>query len=79
MKDVDEFSNGELLSLMIPAGCWKALKLHAGVEYALMVSVLTDRVIIGAGEEFVKKYAHSSVWATPEFLTELIDLTLLKQ
>jgi predicted cupin superfamily sugar epimerase len=67
---------GELLTLMIPAGSRKALKLHNGVEFALMVSVLTpewtqDRVIIGAGEEFVKKYAHSSEWATPEFLREL--------
>lgn len=69
--------NGDLLCLMIPAGSWKALKLSAGVEYALMVSVLTpewtkDRVIIGAGQDFINKYAHSSDWATPEFLKELI-------
>lgn len=69
--------NGELLCLMIPAGSWKALKLSEGVEYALLVSVLTPewtkkRVIIGAGQEFIDKYAYSSPWATPQFLTELI-------
>lgn len=72
-----DVSNGDLLALMIPAGSWKALKLHAGVEYALMVSVLTPewtkkRVVIGAGQEFINKYAYSSAWATPQFLKELI-------
>ncbi len=72
-----DISKGELLTLTIPAGSWKALKLHEGVEFALMVSVLTpqwteDRVVIGAGQEFIDKFAFSSSWATPEFLKELI-------
>ena len=69
--------NGDLLCLLIPAGSRKAIKLHDGVEYALLVSVLTPewtkkRVIIGAGQEFITKYTDSSPWATPQFLSELI-------
>lgn len=72
-----DISKGELLTILIPAGSWKALKLHDGVEFALMVSVLTpewtkERVVIGAGQEFVDKYEYTSVWATPEFLWKLI-------
>lgn len=73
----NNLTSGEELCIMVPAGSWKALKLHKGVEYALMVSILTpewtkDRVKIGAGQEFIDKYAHSSPWATPDFLKELI-------
>ncbi len=72
-----DISKGELLTLTIPAGSWKALKLHDGVEFALMVSVLTPewtkkRVVIGAGQKFIDKYKYTSEWATPEFLMELI-------
>ncbi|MBI9034006.1 MAG: cupin domain-containing protein [Bacteroidales bacterium] len=70
-------SKGELLCLPIPAGSWKALRLHQGAEFALMVSILTpewteNRVMIGAGQEFIDKYENSSPWATPEFLKKLI-------
>lgn len=72
-----DIARGELLTLAIPAGSWKALKLNDGVEFALMVSVLTPewtkkRVVIGAGREFIEKYKYTSEWATPEFLMELI-------
>lgn len=72
-----DISKNEQFSLMIPAGSWKALKIHKNVEFALMVSVLTPewtkrRVVIGAGQKFIDKYAFSSDWATPEFLKELI-------
>ncbi|NOQ25565.1 MAG: hypothetical protein GQ564_09420 [Bacteroidales bacterium] len=72
-----DIAKGELLNLTIPAGSWKALKLHDGVEFALMVSVLTPewtkkRVVVGAGQEFIDKYKFTSEWATPEFIMELI-------
>lgn len=72
-----DISKGELLTLTIPAGSSKALKLHDGVEFALMVSVLTPewtkkKVVIGAGQKFIDKYKYTSEWATPEFLMELI-------
>ncbi len=72
-----DLTRGELLTLTIPAGCSKALKLHDSAAFALMVSVLTpewtkDRVVIGAGQKFINKYEGSSEWATPQFLKELI-------
>ncbi len=68
---------GERPVVAVPAGCWKALKLHDGVSYALMVNALSpeftpDRVKIGAGEEWVKRFAGSAPWATAEALRELI-------
>ena len=71
------FSKGERPIVAVPAGCWKALRLHNGVEYALMANALSpeftpDRVRIGEGAEWVKKFAGSAAWATPEFLRELI-------
>jgi hypothetical protein len=71
------FSKGERPIVAVPAGCWKALKLHKGVEYALMANALSpeftpDRVRIGEGAAWVKKFAGAATWATPEFLRELI-------
>ncbi|KAJ3337874.1 hypothetical protein HDU93_000374 [Gonapodya sp. JEL0774] len=74
---------GHLLSLgqrpvvAVPAGCWKALRLHEDSEYALMANVLTpeftpDRVSIGEEQQWVDKYTGSAEWATKEFLMELI-------
>jgi predicted cupin superfamily sugar epimerase len=61
----------------VPGGCWKALRLHAGASYALMANTLSpeftsDRVKIGAGPEWVKRFANSAPWATPHELRELI-------
>jgi predicted cupin superfamily sugar epimerase len=61
----------------VPGGCWKALRLQDGVRYALMANTLSpeftpDRVKIGAGPDWVKRFANSAPWATPEFLRKLI-------
>jgi len=68
---------GERPVVAVPAGCWKALRLHDGVKYALMANTLSPeftpgRVKIGAGAEWVKRYAGSAPWATPEALREMI-------
>ena len=61
----------------VPGGCWKALQLRDGARYALMANTQSpeftpDRVKIGAGADWVKRYAGSTPWATPDSLRELI-------
>ena len=68
---------GERPVVAVPGGCWKALRLHDGASYALMTNTLSpeftpDRVRIGAGADWVKRYANSAPWATPEALRALI-------
>jgi len=68
---------GERPVVAVPGGCWKALRLHDGAEYALMANALSpeftpDRVRIGEGEAWVKQYAGKALWATPDFLRVLI-------
>ena len=68
---------GERLMISVPGGCWKALRMHPEAPYALIANVLSpqwspDRVIIGAGTEFVSKYKDHAPWATESFLRELI-------
>jgi len=63
--------------VVVPGGCWKALRLREGASYALMANTLSleftpDRVKIGAGPDWVKRFANSAPWATPEALRELI-------
>lgn len=68
---------GERPVVAVPGGCWKALRLHDGVRYALMANALSpewtpDRVKIGAGAAWVEQYAGKAPWATPENLKALI-------
>jgi len=68
---------GERPVVAVPGGCWKALRLHDGVQYALMANALSpeftpDRVRIGEGEAWVKRFGGKADWATPAFLREMI-------
>ena len=70
-------ARGERPVVAVPGGCWKALKLHKGARYALMANTLSpeftpDRVHIGEGEAWVKRYAGKAPWATEGFLREMI-------
>ncbi len=72
-----DLSQGQRLVVPVPAGCWKALRLHRDVEFALMVNVLSpqwtpQRVKVGAGEDLVQRYLGKAPWATRETLRELI-------
>ncbi len=72
-----DLAAGQRPVVAVPGGCWKALRLHDGVSYALMANTLSpeftsDRVKIGAGAGWVKRYANSAPWSTPEALRELI-------
>src|ERR1700730_9436937 len=72
-----DLAAGQKPVVAVPGGCWKALRLQDGVRYALMANTLSpeftpDRVKIGAGPDWVKRYANSAPWATPEFLRKLI-------
>jgi predicted cupin superfamily sugar epimerase len=71
------FAAGERPVIAIPGGCWKALRLHDGVSFALMANTLSpewtaDRVKIGAGQNWIDRYAGTAPWATPETLRNLI-------
>src|SRR5450432_1199502 len=53
---------GERPVVAVPGGCWKALRLHDGANYGLMANALSpeftpDRVRIGEGEAWVKRFA----------------------
>lgn len=68
---------GQRPVIPVPGGCWKALRLHPGARYALMANALSpeftpDRVKIGAGPAWIKRYAGAAPWATPEALRALI-------
>jgi predicted cupin superfamily sugar epimerase len=68
---------GERPLIAVPGGCWKALRLHEGASYALMANVLSpeftpDRVKIGAGDGWIRRYTGSAPWATPETLRAFI-------
>ncbi len=72
-----DVARGERPVVAVPGGCWKALKLHDGVSYALMANALSpeftpDRVRIGAGPAWIKRYTGVAPWATPERLREFI-------
>jgi predicted cupin superfamily sugar epimerase len=68
---------GQRPVVAVPGGCWKALRLRDGASYALMANTLSpefkpDRVKIGAGPDWVKRFTNSAPWATPTALRELI-------
>ena len=72
-----DLAAGQHPVVAVPGGCWKALRLGDGAQYALMANTLSpeftpDRVKIGAGADWVKRYAGSAAWATPDALQELI-------
>lgn len=72
-----DLASGQRPVVAVPGGCWKALRLHPGAEYALMANVLSpeftaDRVKIGAGPKWVRRYAGAASWATPETLRSFI-------
>jgi predicted cupin superfamily sugar epimerase len=72
-----DVSAGQRPLIAVPGNCWKALRLHPGARYALMANALSpeftpDRVRIGAGADWVKRYSGSAAWATPAMLRELI-------
>ena len=72
-----DVSAGERPLVAVPGGCWKALRLHAGARYALMANALSpewtpDRVRIGEGAQWVKRFSGAAPWATSENLRALI-------
>jgi uncharacterized protein len=72
-----DLTAGQRPVVPVPGGCWKALRLQPTASHALMVNVLSpqwtpDRVRVGAGEEFVSRFADQTPWASRGFLRELI-------
>ena len=72
-----DLSAGQRPVVAVPGGCWKALRLRDGASYALMANTLSpeftpDRVKIGEGPDWVKRFANSAPWATPQALREFI-------
>ena len=77
-----DFEKGQTAIISVPGGCWKALRLCEGVDFALMGNVLSpeftgDRVKIGFWNEEERKewkgrYAGREEWVTEETLEELV-------
>jgi predicted cupin superfamily sugar epimerase len=72
-----DLAAGQRPVVAVPGGCWKALKLREGASYALMANTLSpeftpDRVKIGAGRDWVKRFTNSAPWATANALREMI-------
>ncbi|RXH56311.1 hypothetical protein GRAN_3168 [Granulicella sibirica] len=72
-----DLAHGERPVVAVPGGCWKALRLHDGAGYALMANTLSpeftpDRVRIGEGEAWVKRFAGKADWASEASLREMI-------
>lgn len=72
-----DLAGGQRPVVAVAGGCWKALRLHDGASYALMANALSpeftpDRVKIGAGAAWVKRYSGAAPWATEKALREMI-------
>lgn len=72
-----DVAHGEQPIVAVPGGCWKALRLHPGASYALMANALSpawtpDRVRIGEGAAWVKRFSGAAPWANPENLRAMI-------
>lgn len=72
-----DLAAGQRPVVAVPGGCWKALRLNDGANYALMANTLSpeftpDRVKIGAGPDWLKRFTNSAPWATPQALREMI-------
>jgi len=72
-----DLAAGQRPVVAVPGGCWKALRLRDGANFALMANTLSpeftpDRVKIGAGPDWVKRFANSATWASSKVLRELI-------
>jgi predicted cupin superfamily sugar epimerase len=72
-----DLAAGQRPVVAVPGGCWKALRLHEGASYALMANTLSpeftsDRVKIGAGPDWIKRFTGSAPWATAKTLREFI-------
>jgi hypothetical protein len=72
-----DLAAGQRPVVAVPGGCWKALRLREGASYALTANTLSpeftpDRVKIGAGADWVKRFTNSAPWATPKALREMI-------
>lgn len=72
-----DLAAGERPVIAVPGGCWKALRLRDGARYALMANTLSpeftpDRVKIGEGSQWLKRYTGKAPWASEKILRELI-------
>ena len=72
-----DIAAGQTPVIAVPGGCWKALRLRDGASYALMANALSpeftpDRVKIGAGPDWIKRFQNTAPWATSAALRELI-------
>lgn len=72
-----DYAAGQRPLVAVPGGCWKALRLHDGAGYALMVNALSpeftpDRVRIGEGAAWMRRFSGAAPWATPATLREFI-------
>jgi predicted cupin superfamily sugar epimerase len=72
-----DFANDQDGVVVVPAGCWKSLVLRPEASFALTANLLapeytSDRISVGAGPEWIRRYAGKAGWATPELLRKLI-------
>jgi hypothetical protein len=72
-----DLDDGERPVVAVPGGCRKAIRLRDGARYALMANTLSpeftpDRVRIGEGAAWLKRYKGKAPWASETMLRELI-------